>query len=828
MSLLLLTCQILSSYPLQTSNVNKVAAPSSPSSSSTTQPSRGNAAMNRNSVIPLSPGISSAVNYMTLYDQSSPVSPPSHVPSPPSSTETRAKDREADKPTEREIEPEKEKENQHQSKESWRKSDSTNSHHTIRPAARNSRPVSWAESFQSAHTVVGLPSATPNQANSSSSPRSRPRSALIGDPDFRIGELEEEDSEVDANGPDDAGDVFPIDRVPAVPPKAIPPASASDHKADVAKLDPSFPSAAHPIHTSSSLVGTISSHPATFHHSMQSTPSAVGNSISSGSDDGSACGNHTTRSRFEHNGINQSQHQISNSNMSMNAGAPTSTTSSMAGSSSTSASPSVNASGVSSTGSSAVHLHNQRVLPSLPTSSSASSPLPSGSVLTSGPSSYPHSHSFSHSYPYSSSTPGPVQHPHISESNHNHNNTRTPLQPVRQQLSMPNPPPSSPSNVRRSGQQRHYEYQYPLQLPSTPQSSQSHTRHPQQQPRAQTVSLSSPSTSSSGMGMGMMGSTVQSAAAGLAKRAVEKMGMGRRWAMGLAGGHGGESDREMGGTGNWSTSSASASGTRRGNGGSNTSGYSSSSSGSMFESGRSGSIDGGVGRRPHSNSISHPISHPTPIGQGGSPNTPKFLQNTTSKIIHVHANRSKGRHTGGTPGSVSSVSSDSHSSDMYGGGPSSSSPSPSPSPSPSSFGIQPVNGPNLGIKIRAGAYNASVMGTRARGAMSAGGAVFKRSLSACVRDTNIRVGVASNLGGIKEKERATPCEDSNGSASVESGAKGRKRGSSQGRRGDLVAELETRKLPALVVRCAQHLLLWGIHEEGLFRCVFVSSFLFQP
>ncbi|KAJ3897376.1 Rho GTPase activation protein [Lentinula edodes] len=29
--------------------------------------------------------------------------------------------------------------------------------------------------------------------------------------------------------------------------------------------------------------------------------------------------------------------------------------------------------------------------------------------------------------------------------------------------------------------------------------------------------------------------------------------------------------------------------------------------------------------------------------------------------------------------------------------------------------------------------------------------------------------------------------------------------------------LETRRLPALVVRCAQHLLLWGVGEEGLFR-----------
>ena len=31
--------------------------------------------------------------------------------------------------------------------------------------------------------------------------------------------------------------------------------------------------------------------------------------------------------------------------------------------------------------------------------------------------------------------------------------------------------------------------------------------------------------------------------------------------------------------------------------------------------------------------------------------------------------------------------------------------------------------------------------------------------------------------------------------------------------------LETRRLPALVFRCAQHILKWGIQEEGLFRLV---------
>jgi hypothetical protein len=37
--------------------------------------------------------------------------------------------------------------------------------------------------------------------------------------------------------------------------------------------------------------------------------------------------------------------------------------------------------------------------------------------------------------------------------------------------------------------------------------------------------------------------------------------------------------------------------------------------------------------------------------------------------------------------------------------------------------------------------------------------------------------------------------------------------------------LEERRLPALALRCAQHLVKWGIQEEGLFRYVAASSLL---
>jgi hypothetical protein len=33
----------------------------------------------------------------------------------------------------------------------------------------------------------------------------------------------------------------------------------------------------------------------------------------------------------------------------------------------------------------------------------------------------------------------------------------------------------------------------------------------------------------------------------------------------------------------------------------------------------------------------------------------------------------------------------------------------------------------------------------------------------------------------------------------------------------LIKALECRVLPAVVARCAQHLLIWGVQEEGLFR-----------
>lgn len=48
------------------------------------------------------------------------------------------------------------------------------------------------------------------------------------------------------------------------------------------------------------------------------------------------------------------------------------------------------------------------------------------------------------------------------------------------------------------------------------------------------------------------------------------------------------------------------------------------------------------------------------------------------------------------------------------------------------------------------------------------------------------------------------------------------------RKQGLVKRLENREVPAVVVRCAQHVLIWGVQEEGLFRyvlCCYVLSLI---
>lgn len=167
---------------------------------------------NRSSVIAVSPGISSAINFMMM-DWQEPSMPRLSVdascaaavsPPPPGGTESSKanKDYESHKETETvrrhsngsaPTSPEK-----REMKESWRKSDSTNSHHTVRAnSLRASRPVSWAESFHSAYTIV--PGNGGNIAPQG--PSSRRLSGLISDVDFGVRE-EELEEDVDANAQD--------------------------------------------------------------------------------------------------------------------------------------------------------------------------------------------------------------------------------------------------------------------------------------------------------------------------------------------------------------------------------------------------------------------------------------------------------------------------------------------------------------------------------------------------------------------------------------------------------------------------------------------------
>ena len=120
---------------------------------------------NRGSIIPISPGISSAVNYLRLGEEQ----------------REREQEHVVALGEEKEQESEKTNPDKGEMKEGWRKSDSTMSHHTIRPGAtvgsRTPRPVSMAESLQSNHTIV---------------PANKQLSALVAGAEFDM--LEEDDS----------------------------------------------------------------------------------------------------------------------------------------------------------------------------------------------------------------------------------------------------------------------------------------------------------------------------------------------------------------------------------------------------------------------------------------------------------------------------------------------------------------------------------------------------------------------------------------------------------------------------------------------------------
>ena len=104
------------------------------------------------------------------------------------------------------------------------------------------------------------------------------------------------------------------------------------------------------------------------------------------------------------------------------------------------------------------------------------------------------------------------------------------------------------------------------------------------------------------------------------------------------------------------------------------------------------------------------------------------------------------------------------------------------------------DGPSLGKQLRAPLLRTG------GGTGVSSGLVFGRDLTTCCRETPIY------SGGYLDPPNARH-RDVTGTASNEK---------------EFVQLLESRMVPAIVVRCAQHLCLWGVHEEGLFRCVSLS------
>ncbi|KDR75004.1 hypothetical protein GALMADRAFT_248846 [Galerina marginata CBS 339.88] len=562
---------------------------------------------NRSSIMPISPGISSAVNYISMFDQQ-------QNGAGSSSTSRQEPEKEnlksAPPPSNGDM------------KESWRKSDSANSHQTIRPgggaSSRTSRPVSFAESFQSAHTVVQPTGSRPMSAN--------------------FGMLEEDDDGEESSS------------------------SSHENRQEADKSSP-----ASSVRSKSKNRRSL-----TLNLALPSTSASKAAALPTPPSSASAA-------------VTEMKHP----SLSISEGLPPQ------------------------------KLKKARAPPVV--SSSVSQPQP-------------------HPYPQSQS-PSNANHPNNASTSNLRGRfaawtgaTGTPYISAPTSVVQGPPAPSSIYHPNSGqGQERN--------LPSLPPQ---HASFPQQQqfppplstaPHSRTPAISM----SSGLGP---------AAAGLAKRAAEKIGMGsmgRKWmGMGLSSSHSGRGEGSGTGTG---TSS---------------SGYSSSSSGSISGSMHTNapssfsSPDYALVRTSSNSSAqSHPHSLPQPHAH--------FFTGSPSKSISTGGKgHSHGHSTTFGTGSVSSSLTSSTDSDPF------------------SMGSQ--DGPMLGRKLR----GPLIAGARSIPGRSGGGLVFRKDLASGVRDTGLHV-LAGGGGQATRKK------------------------------GGLVTELEERRLPALVVRCAQHVLLWGVQEEGLFR-----------
>jgi hypothetical protein len=267
-----------------------------------------------------------------------------------------------------------------------------------------------------------------------------------------------------------------------------------------------------------------------------------------------------------------------------------------------------------------------------------------------------------------------------------------------------------------------HHHHHPQPMPTNRPTAHSHTSG--HQPSS---SSSSSSSSSRQPAISLTGSF---APAGLAKRAVEKMG--RAW--------GGISTNSNATGGTTSTHSVG-------------SGYSSSSSGSMS------------GPSSYSRTSTPEHFQQQPYYQAGSGkgfgSKPRRTQNAPSGAWSV-ASSSVG----------SSAEADAASVHQSSGSPTSA-----------------RDGPHLGQQVRR--------------PIMASGIVFGKDLRTCTRETAIGAGRPHLQGhrhwgdGVKNWEEREV--------------------------GTYLKTLEKRMVPAIVVRCAQHLLLWGVQEEGLFRYVLLRG-----
>ncbi|KAF4621257.1 hypothetical protein D9613_000228 [Agrocybe pediades] len=734
-------------------------------------------------------------------------------------------------------------------KESWRKSDSTNSYHTIRPprptlnasVASNrasftsspasasptatSRPVSWAESFQSAQTVVqGAGGQAQGQGG-------RPLSALfVGGGVGMVEESEEEGLSDDDDEPEDDDEDRRRVNFSEIGDGEDSETEESEGESDIG-IDN---------------VDTASSVTSASNASSSKTPS-----LSSGSGAGSNSGKKIVLKRRSmslgdasqyvtpvspisaaaHNMAAASSDFSSHSKMkqpslSISEGVPVPPSSQQPKLSTKNlkgklaAWTSASGSGASASSSSKHQQHHhpqERDLPAIPPNTSPASP-PIGATFSSvpGAQSLPvwaqHVSQASLGSINSFNSTTSSSHDHQPQANNASSNTR-PAQ--HQQAVFPQQRQASQQSFTQSQplrQQLHMATSPPNQNLSVPHQHQ----HQHQPSRSPAISLTS-------------------GGFGLAKRAVEKMG---KWGFGSGGSSSSSSaastsnsvpssykdkDYGTGSIGSYSTHSASSASISGGG----ATGSGSSNSGhppppNSFVQGMS--LFGYAIQRVASGSHAHSGG-----GGSGSGNSSAAEEKLGRKERKEREKREREREKAGnahmkSPSSVSSAGAESslgmpvpaspskRSHHLFGHGNghghghghvagasvSSAFSLDSSSRNAGDHDLQPQQqeGPSLGRPIRAPMIPVS----KVKGGGTGGsGLVFKRHLKDCVKETGVWV-TSSGRSARREKRNGIRGVDVDEETLA------------------LIKELEEeRSVPALVVRCAQHLLLWGVQEEGLFR-----------